>query len=1086
MQPVSFAPDLWGSVMRVFRPPVFENDDDKTRLARGLHAVLLANTGLELFYCLFMIVTSPYKQQYLIAGLVSLIGHGHLSWLLYRGQVKLSARLFVAYFWVIISAIEFMTGNVTNIVTSLYIPIIVLTLLFLGRRASLINLALTMAYMIILTQIDHATMFPLDGLLPGISAWMVLAFGFVLVLIPLFSIYNDLSNALADVQEQLQERQKAQQSLRESEERFRLISSVASDYTFSSHFSAKGLEHVVLSGAFERITGYTPDAFVKKGGWAAIIHPDDAVQDAQDMATLRDQKSVVTDVRIIRKDGRPCWVRVYGYPLLEQGQLIGIYGAVQDINEGKLAEMALQESEKRYRVISDIISDYAYAYDVQADGSLSHYWITADSFKRLTGFETLERETGYSLYHPDDVALCRNDVAKTIAGEATSGEYRIITKSGELKWIYIKRQVEWDEGHQRVVRFYGAAQDITQQKLAQEALAKDRTLLRTVIDHLPDNIFVKDIEGRFVLNNKESMRRLGVAHQEDVLGKTDFDFFPHDLAEAWEKERQAIIQSGEPLLDFEEFQGWHESPHWILTSVILLHDEQGAIIGLVGINRDITERKQSEEALREKEAFLRALLDATPDIAFLMSPSGTLLTVNKPLAESLGINIEDALGKNGFDFLKADLKGDRFRQFQQCLDTRQPVRWEDGRSNTWWDNSFYPVLSASGEVEAVAVYSKNITEEKRLAAELQRYATQLEQMVEERTAELRRAKEQIEIILNNTRDAIALAQVNGTIETRNPAFIQLFGEQVSQWLERILWTVTTEEQTVSVSNALMNTIQNREGQRIELQIVSETGGQKDIDLAFIPVQLTGKQDGSGVLVSAHDITHIKQIERFKTRFIDDAVHDLATPIAGLTNRLYLLKKSPEKLDEHLSKLENQVGHLRDLLDDLRSLSQMDRGQLELKVEYADINRIVERVFDTYEPVALSKGQQLTLEMADALPEILVDNRQMERVFVNLVSNAVNYTLNDKMISVRTQLDADWIVFSVTDGGIGIASEELPHVFERFYRTVRARATQSSGTGLGLAIVKEIVEQHGGTVSAESEVGQGSTFTVRLPITRALL
>ena len=356
-------------------------------------------------------------------------------------------------------------------------------------------------------------------------------------------------------------------------------------------------------------------------------------------------------------------------------------------------------------------------------------------------------------------------------------------------------------------------------------------------------------------------------------------------------------------------------------------------------------------------------------------------------------------------------------------------------------------------------------------------------MVEERTVELRRAKEQIEIILNNTRDAIALARANGDIETRNPAFISMFGEQVSNWTELLLWTVATEEQTAAVSKALLNTIQNQESQRVELQIISEAGGNKDIDMAFIPVQLTNNQERSGILVSAHDITHIKQIERFKTRFIDDAMHDLATPITGLTNRLYLMKRSPEKLDEHLVKLENQVGHLRNLLDDLRSLSQLDRGQLALQLEPYDINQIVGRVFDTYEPVAISKGQILHLSTTPNLPIIQIDARQMERVFVNLLANAINYTLNDKAIWVRTTVDDDHVILSIQDEGMGISPEDLPHVFDRFYRTAVARSTQSSGTGLGLAIVKEIVERHGGSVKAESELDKGSTFTVNLPIRR---
>ena len=204
------------------------------------------------------------------------------------------------------------------------------------------------------------------------------------------------------------------------------------------------------------------------------------------------------------------------------------------------------------------------------------------------------------------------------------------------------------------------------------------------------------------------------------------------------------------------------------------------------------------------------------------------------------------------------------------------------------------------------------------------------------------------------------------------------------------------------------------------------------------------------------------------------------PKLYLTTRLYLLRRAPEKVDEHVRALENQVQHLRNLLADLRMLSQLDRGELTLTPAADDLNRVVRRVFDTYEPVAISKQQTLTLSMDENLPPLLIDGRQIERALVNLISNAVNYTPDGKDIYIQTQLEGDSAVFRVGDQGMGVPPEDLPRIFERFYRTDRARKTQSSGTGLGLAIVKEIVELHKGTVSATSKVGEGSTFTVRLP------
>jgi PAS domain S-box-containing protein len=501
------------------------------------------------------------------------------------------------------------------------------------------------------------------------------------------------------------------------------------------------------------------------------------------------------------------------------------------------------------------------------------------------------------------------------------------------------------------------------------------------------------------------------------------------------------------------------------------------------LRNELAERKQAEEALRRSEALLRALLDATTDVAFLMSLDGTFLTLNKAVADAAGTTVEDLTGRSGFDLIKPELREARRRQFETVIQTRQPQRWEDDTFTGWWDNSVYPVLSPSGSVEAFAVYSRNITEQKRLAAELQRHTARLEEMVEERTVQLRRAKDQIEIILNNIRDAVALAQPNGDIRTANPAFEALFGSHISPSIERILEAIGSDEHIIMVGSALIQAMQLQEQQHIEARITSTDGSSKDVDLTFIPVQLADETGQPGILVSAHDITHLKEIERFKARFIADAVHDLATPISGLSTRLYLLKRSPEKLDEHVCALENQVEHLRNLLADLRTLSQLDRGQLTLNLQTCDLNQIARRVFDTYEPVAITKQQTLKLDAEPSLPEVQLDRRQIERVLVNLVANAINYTPTGKSILMQTRIEAAGVIFGVTDEGIGIAAEELPYIFDRFYRTDRARQTQAGGTGLGLAIVREIMDLHGGTVIVTSEPGRGSTFSISLPIHR---
>ncbi|GIK65167.1 MAG: hypothetical protein BroJett018_29610 [Chloroflexota bacterium] len=502
-----------------------------------------------------------------------------------------------------------------------------------------------------------------------------------------------------------------------------------------------------------------------------------------------------------------------------------------------------------------------------------------------------------------------------------------------------------------------------------------------------------------------------------------------------------------------------------------------------GLQQELAQRRAAEEAMRRSEAHLRALLDATTDIAFLMSRDGRFLTVNRTMASVIGQSTDDLIGHNGFDLLGSNLRIERLKHFLKVTETGQPERWEDRADNFWWDNNLYPVISTSGDVEAFALYSRNVTEQKRLEAELQQYTARLEQMVEERTVALRSAKEQIELILHNSTDALALAQPNGDIQTRNPAFEAMFGDQVTLGIEDIVNTLVEDEHKAMFSHALNDAARHQQTQRMVARIIARDGSEKDIDLALIPVNLTDREGSQGLLLSAHDITHFKEMERFKTRFVENALHDLGTPIAGLISRIYLLKQTPDMLNQHLAKMQNQTEHLKNLLDDLRFVAELDRREIDLDLEPVNLNQLVVRVFDTYEPIALSQNQALELKIDAALPVMPLDSRRMERVLVNLVSNAINYTPAGKRVILETRFDEDNIYFAVQDEGIGISAADLPHVFERFFRSPDARDQHAGGTGLGLAIVKEVVELHGSTVTVTSEVGVGSTFTVSLPYQR---
>jgi len=175
------------------------------------------------------------------------------------------------------------------------------------------------------------------------------------------------------------------------------------------------------------------------------------------------------------KDGIP--IRITGKTALIQdddNNLIGYVTVLRDMTEKVAADNALRESEQRYRIISELTSDYAYLYMLDEDGNWEREWITTQSYERITGYGHERVQGKYGLFHPDEIERVEVDVARTLAGENTEGAYRILTKDGKQKWVYIIRRALWDDAHERVIGFYGAGRDITARKETEEALLEYR------------------------------------------------------------------------------------------------------------------------------------------------------------------------------------------------------------------------------------------------------------------------------------------------------------------------------------------------------------------------------------------------------------------------------------------------------------------------------------------------------------------------------------------------------------------------------------------------------------------------------------
>lgn len=239
-------------------------------------------------------------------------------------------------------------------------------------------------------------------------------------------------------------------------------------------------------------------------------------------------------------------------------------------------------------------------------------------------------------------------------------------------------------------------------------------------------------------------------------------------------------------------------------------------------------------------------------------------------------------------------------------------------------------------------------------------------------------------------------------------------------------------------------------------------------------------EGKRAFVSIYEITDLRRLERIRQDFVSNVSHELRTPLTIIRAKAETLIDDPDldqaTRDRFLANITDEVDRLTYISADLLTLSSAESSRIE--TAECDLAQIVRTTTAKLEPKAEEKGLALTFEGPQSLI-IDANGTQLSQVVLNLIENAINYT-GEGSVSVRLGVRGADVEFQVADTGIGIASEHLPRIFERFYRVDKGRSRATGGTGLGLSIVKHIVEAHGGRVMVESSLNQGSRFTVLLP------
>ncbi len=379
-------------------------------------------------------------------------------------------------------------------------------------------------------------------------------------------------------------------------------------------------------------------------------------------------------------------------------------------------------------------------------------------------------------------------------------------------------------------------------------------------------------------------------------------------------------------------------------------------------------------------------------------------------------------------------------------------------------------------------------ERAKLYDALQNDAARLSALVDVQTAQLRQERDRTQAILDNAGEGIFFVSPDGRIQYANPAAMSLTGYSATESIGLPLWLWFGDALPEDVRQGIREVVSAGESWSGELTGRRLPGDSYDAQVTLAPISGNGERLAGYVGVLS-DITRLREIDRLRAEIVANLSHELRTPLTNINTYIALLERGrPESRERHLRVLRLEAERLARLIDDLLDFSHQQERKPRFKP--VELALLVEQTVSAFQAQAEEKDVELQLLPGDNPLLVSGDAHQLGQVLSNLIDNAITYTPSGGRVVISTattfaEAGKSEAVVRIADNGIGIAQKDLPFVFERFYRGRAAQDANIPGTGLGLAITQEIVQNHGGVVEADSTLGAGATFVIRLPLMTAI-
>ena len=797
------------------------------------------------------------------------------------------------------------------------------------------------------------------------------------------------------------------------------------------------------------------------------------------------------ELEFISAKGNHKWVRTSGLPTIENGKVVKITGAFQDITEKKKAELALKESEALLSEVSRL--GHIGGWEVDLITGTSKWTLEMMDIFELDTNEEFDIETSLKYFPPSE----SNESFETAVYELIENgkpydiEVEFISDKGTHKWVRsIGKPVV--EGN-RVVKMTGTLQDITILKEAELALKDSEKRLQTLIDTIPDIIWLKDINGVFIECNQKFQRFVNVS-KEEIIGKTDYDFHEKELADFFRQRDMKVLDAGRPLINEEVAtrvaDGYTEYLETIKTP---MYDSNGNPTGVLGVGRDVTERKKAEAALKEKTNELQKSYERF-QVAVNGSQDGiwdwNLYTEDLYLSPrwKAMIGYEDSELPNKFSTFKDRIHPDdgkkvikylgkylkneisEYKVEFRFLHKNGSYIWVLARGAALRDDNGYPYRMAGSHTD--------ITERKKADEKIKEEAI------------IRR------ILIEHSQDSIVIINQNGKVVDANHKAADMLGYSMKEFLNLHAWDwdakltrediLETHEKIPDKHSVLFETQHRRKnGTLLDMEVSANTVILGNRKLTFcVSRDISERKRAEKELINSK--IEAENANRIKSEFIANMSHELRTPLNSVIGFSQILNEKimgdlNEKQMRYVSNIQKSGTHLLDLINDILDLSKIESGNMEYTPEIVDVRELMDDVVVLTEPLVKEKNIDLESRREFEKLEVNADRMKVKQIMFNLLSNAIKFAPENGKVWFDSKVINDKVQISVSDNGIGIPLDKQKTIFEPFKQASSSTSRTHGGTGLGLAIVKHYVEMHSGEIHVESEVGKGSTFTFTIPV-----